>query len=880
MEKQPWFLQKKKAVGALFMATLIFCMNMLSLGGLAQEDSPYPFNETTNEEKVNMRRSASSTSVVLERIVEEGTPVTVLGDQGEYYKISYNDRIGFVLKKYIGSGNPIQGGGTLVSDYPYTTTAKEKVRLRARASTSSTILAYIEQGATLTVKSKEGQFVKVDYNGTGGYVMGEYVNLLFVEDEGERTAEKLAVQAEYTYIDLSQGSEGAEVRSLQYALTELGFLNEEEVDGIYGKGTKVAVEQLQKKNDLKATGVADQALQALLYENKPKNYKGNGVKVKTLPPVFGATMRLNNKGEAVASLQQRLIELGFKVGEVNGVYDKQTSNAIKDFQKKNGLNVDGLAGYQTQSLLFSGEALPIVAQPSPTPGPIPKAPKNPVKKGDQGEDAEKVQKRLSDLGYYQGVIDGNFGTSSVEALQRFQSENYMEADGIAGKETLKLLFSSKVIGYDVATLPEPTYPPITKENVIVVQSGIAGEVVARLQNRLTELGYYISRNDGKYLAEDVNAVKAFQRNNGLKDDGKAGYETQVLLYSANAIPSQTGQLTGQGEEGVDPGLNTNITLRQGDTGAQVMALQNRLIELGYLASGEADGRYGLKTAEAVVGFQRANNLVRDGVAGSATLQKVYDTAITPLPQATQTPSPGILTKGDVSDGVRSIQEKLIKLGYLTGTADGVFGIQTELALKNFQLRNGISADGIVGNQTLGMIDNTGVKPAEGMEIIPQTTPTPNITDGMLIIGTPKAAQVIYGNWYDTVRAKVRANPMLTVYDFATGLNWRVNAFSNGAHSDAETLTAQDTANMLKAFGGEQTWTPKPVWVVLSDGTVFMASTHSTGHDVDHTPGNNIAGHICIHFPRTLSQVQAIGPYATSHQLTIDEGWLATQKMIR
>ena len=122
---------------------------------------------------------------------------------------------------------------------------------------------------------------------------------------------------------------------------------------------------------------------------------------------------------------------------------------------------------------------------------------------------------------------------------------------------------------------------------------------------------------------------------------------------------------------------------------------------------------------------------------------------------------------------------------------------------------------------------------------------------------------------------MRKLPNATLYDFTTGISWQVNMFSFGAHADAEPITKEDTANMLRAFGGKHTWTPKPVWVVLSDGTVYLATTHDMEHDVEHNLNNDFKGHVCIHFPRTMAQVERIGPYATSHQKAIDLAWEAT-----
>ena len=105
----------------------------------------------------------------------------------------------------------------------------------------------------------------------------------------------------------------------------------------------------------------------------------------------------------------------------------------------------------------------------------------------------------------------------------------------------------------------------------------------------------------------------------------------------------------------------------------------------------------------------------------------------------------------------------------------------------------------------------------------------------------------------------------------------MHIFSVGAHADYEPVTANDTAKMEKAFGGN-TWTPKAVWVKFSNGSVYLGSTHSMPHDVQHIKDNNFAGHSCLHFPRSREKVEAIGPYATKHQDTEEAGWIATQKL--
>jgi peptidoglycan hydrolase-like protein with peptidoglycan-binding domain len=81
-------------------------------------------------------------------------------------------------------------------------------------------------------------------------------------------------------------------------------------------------------------------------------------------------------------------------------------------------------------------------------------------------------------------------------------------------------------------------------------------------------------------------------------------------------------------------------LAKGDKGADVRALQERLIELGYLPAGAADGAYGNQTVRAVRNFQAYNGLTRDGIAGRATQTYLFENPdVNPYP--TPTPSPTV-----------------------------------------------------------------------------------------------------------------------------------------------------------------------------------------------------------------------------------------------
>ena len=572
----------------------------------------------------------------------------------------------------------------------------------------------------------------------------------------------------------------------------------------------------------------------------------------------------------MTKLQTRLKELGYYKGELTGVCDEDTVAAIKLFEGKHGLVADGEMSAADQQVLYGATAMEASVVVTPSPTPTVKPPTKTLRPGDKDDEVKLLQQRLKDLGYYTGNITGVYNTATTEAVKAFQKKSSLEQDGILGPITRTVLYGVNAI-YAVPTAipvstPTPTTTPLTPENVIVIRAGSMGEVVRRLQARLQELGYYTSRLDGVYLTDDIEAVRAFQSANGLKVDGKAGYETQTALYSDSAIRGNANSTT-------DTSGTLVNTLRYGSEGNEVTTLQNRLIALGYLA-GSADGKFGRDTKSAVIAFQKANGLSADGVVGTDTSTRLYaSNVVSNTVSSTQT-----LRVGAVSDAVRDMQNRLITLGYLeNGEADGKFGVKTSLALIEFQKANGLSADGVAGVKTFAKLNSVSAITA-GSTGSSTSSGTTTTTAAAPTVTTISASQVRYANWYSEVKARCRLFPNATIYDFTTGISWQVNIFSMGAHADAEPLTAHDTAEMNRAFGGKTTWTPKAVWVVLSDGTVYMASTHNTPHDTYHIRDNNFDGHICIHFPRTQAQVEKIGPYATSHQKAIDLGWETTLKL--
>ncbi len=834
----------------------------------------YPYDVISMDD-VNMRSRANTTSMVLKKI-KSGDTVTILGVSGDFYRVKFDGKNGYAMKSFVdgtdpSADDPFDYSNTMqaapaIYTYPYDTLIMQNVKLRKTAEVEGTVIKTLLQGTMVEVQDRTSNgFAKVKVDGKTGYVVDTHVNLADIPAPTP-VPTPTPIPGTEKYTELAKGASGSAVTSLQMVLAELGYMEEEQVDGKFGAQTESALKTFQKRNGRTQNGVASPELQLLIYEGTPKDFKGYRQRVNTLPPVPGVTIHEKSRGEAVGRLQTRLKELGYYAGAITNVADKDTIAALKMFEGKNGLVADGEADQNDQNVLYGATAIEASAQVTPTPEPTIAPPDRTLRRGDSGEDVKGVQIRLQELGYYTGKVTGNYNAATMDAVKAFQKKNKLDVDGVLGPISRTVLYGK----YPVYAKPTPTpeaaetvapetsYEPITPDNVIIIRSGSMGAAVFRLQQRLQELNYYVSRLDGVYLTDDIEAVREFQRANGLKVDGKAGYETQTCLYGENPVP---GNYSAVNEE--ETSAATTSTLRYGDFGDDVAMLQNRLITLGYL-TGKADGKFGSNTRTAVKAFQKNSNLKADGIAGTLTLAALYSDEA----QDNKVPTNQTLRIGTISSAVAEMQKRLISLGYLTGKADGNFGPKTSLALIAFQKANKLTADGIAGSKTLNKLNSTNVVAANGEKTETVIAPAPNVT-------TVSASQVRYVNWYDEVRAKVRQFPNATIYDFTTGISYQVNMFSFGAHADAEPITKEDTANMMRAFGGKHTWTPKAVWVVLSDGTVYIASTHNMEHDVEHNTNNDFKGHVCIHFPRTQAQVERIGPYATSHQKAVDLGWQAT-----
>ncbi|NEQ87767.1 MAG: hypothetical protein F6K26_49645, partial [Moorea sp. SIO2I5] len=267
-------------------------------------------------------------------------------------------------------------------------------------------------------------------------------------------------------------------------------------------------------------------------------------------------------------------------------------------------------------------------------------------------------------------ITGYYGRMTQAAVIKFQRAKGLRADGVAGQNTLFVINGGSI------------------NSATQLRRGNRGTAVTKLQQRMRELKVYNGPVTGFYGRLTEAGVIKFQRLRGLPVTGIADSRT---LSDLAKNPN---------DKDKDKDILTNVTeLRPGSNGESVTKLQNRLTELGFY-KGPVTGYYGKLTETAVKEYQLSRELPANGIADSRTLSAlrgnssgiaVAATIITPL------------KRGSRGTRVNSLQNRLISLGYYKGLKDGVFGPDTEAALKQYQRDKGLFPNGIADARTFSSL---------------------------------------------------------------------------------------------------------------------------------------------------------------------------------
>ena len=743
---------------------------------------------TVTARKLILREKASSTSDALQTL-PKGTKLEVLGKSGSWYKVTYGKYTGYVYKTYV------------------------SVTKTASSSSSSSSTTRLEKGSTgSAVKDLQTKLKKLGYY--DAYVDGDYgdttvaavkafqkkYNLTADGIAGKETLKKL--DSAYKNADsdkdddsLRMGDSGSAVKDLQTKLKKLGYYDGT-VDSTFGSGTYTAVRAFQKKYNLTADGVAgSETLKKLdsAYKNANSDKDDD-------------SLRMGDSGSAVKDLQTKLKKLGYYDGTVDSTFGSGTYAAVKAFQKKYNLTADGVAGSETLKKLDSAYKNAGSDKDDDS-----------LRKGATGSAVKDLQTKLKKLGFYNAYVDGSYGDTTVAAVKAFQKKYNLTADGVAGSETLKKLDTA----YKNAD---------SDKDDDSLRKGATGSAVKNLQTKLKKLGFYNASIDGDYGDTTVAAVKAFQKKYNLTADGVAGSETLKKLDSAykNADSDKD-----------------DDSLRKGATGSAVKNLQTKLKKLGFY-NASIDGDYGDTTVAAVKAFQKKYNLTADGVAGSETLKKL-DSAYKNADSNTSTDDDS-LRKGATGAAVKKLQTNLKKLGFYTAYVDGSFGSTTESAVKAFQKKYGLTADGVAGSATLKKIESAVASASSG-----------KITTERL-------------DWFNGGKNVIPNGAVFQIKDVSTGLIFSARRQSGGNHMDAEPLTAEDTAILKKINGGTFSWRRRAV-LVKYNGHVYAASIYSEPHGTNTILDNNFDGQFCLHFYG--SKTHGTDRVDADHQKCVEQAMKAT-----
>lgn len=282
-----------------------------------------------------------------------------------------------------------------------------------------------------------------------------------------------------------------------------------------------------------------------------------------------------------------------------------------------------------------------------------------------------VDHRLYELGYRDSACTGDMDEVALNALHNFQRANGLDVTGEPDAATVALLMSDSALSQHdyLSSLAA------RRSQLAVLANGSYGDDVLRLQRALRQLEYFSGECDGAYGRATEEAVYRFQLANGLEPNGVADASVCLRIYDGDAITWSS--------------FLRESCASVGESGDHVRRIQLWLREKN-LYRGACTGRYGDGTQQAVKRFQTANGLDPSGDVDINTCTLLYSDVSARIRDV------AALRRSDTGAEVETLLQRLADLGYTVGPD---YGMQTELAVMQFQQANGLEVSGVADNLT-------------------------------------------------------------------------------------------------------------------------------------------------------------------------------------
>ena len=475
------------------------------------------------------------------------------------------------------------------------------------------------------------------------------------------------------YKSLRLGNTGLAVQALQTRLQELGYFANG-VSGIFDSATENAVRRFEQSYGTMQTGVATAELQEKLFSSDALIY-GSDAYNKAVVAQYKILER-GDVGSSVYALQQRLKNLGYPMEELTGIFDNATANAVMLFYEEYGLTASDVANVALQKEIYSDSARPY--------GGADLSSLDTSASTAVGASIAQVQKRLIELGYMVGEADGNFDQRTQIAVKLFEEACGQLPSGVLSATLIEHMQSRHAPTFDVLG---------SQYNNLI--EGANGEAVRQLQTRLVSLGFATGSPNGDYGSTTSASLKLFQSANGMEPTGVASAYVQAVLYSSFAlnINGETTQNAGIVHTVVVETVSSSDQLSAGSSGENVLQMQHRLAQLGYVVS--ATGTFDNLTGRAVSQFQTNVGVEPTGIADQDLLDFLHSKGApasdAPLYKKVQEDARD-LAPGDNGDDVKALQSRLRKLRYVTKSqlsgSSGTYNQAMAAAISEIQARLG------------------------------------------------------------------------------------------------------------------------------------------------------------------------------------------------